>query len=74
MSDSDEVVLKDVVQVPRNGYVIIRTKLDNPGAWLLRSHLDSNLSEGMALVVQIGEKGDWTYGPLAGQLDVPCPP
>ena len=34
---------KDVIQVPRNGYVIIRTKLDNPGAWIFHCHIDFHL-------------------------------
>ena len=68
ITDVKDALLKDVVQVPSNGYVVLRTRLDNPGAWLLRSQI----SPGMALVLQVGESGDWTVGP-ADTLDVPCP-
>ena len=71
-TNSDRSVPKDVIQVPRNGYVIIRTKLDNPGIWIFHCHIDFHLSLGMALVLQIGEQGDWNTGPLKHQLDVPC--
>ena len=38
---------KDVIQVPNNGYVIIRTPLDNPGTWIFHCHIDFHLSIGM---------------------------
>ena len=40
---------KDVIQVPRNGYVIIRTKLDNPGAWIFHCHVDYHLRKGSSI-------------------------
>ena len=58
------------LQVPRNGYVIIRTKLDNPGHWLVHCHIDVHVKQGMSLVVKIGETGDWNTGPES--LDVEC--
>jgi len=54
---------KDVIQVPNNGYVIIRTPLDNPGTWIFHCHIDFHLSIGMGKVLQIGEFGDWNIGP-----------
>ena len=63
---------KDVIQVPRNGYVIIRTPLNNPGNWLFHCHVDFHLSVGMALVLQIGNQSDWNLGPLGTQVDKPC--
>ena len=58
------------LQVPRNGYVIIRTKLDNPGHWLVHCHIEVHVKQGMSLVVKIGETGDWNTGPES--LDVEC--
>ena len=40
---------KDVIQVPNNGYVIIRTRTDNPGTWIFHCHIDFHLSIGMGL-------------------------
>ena len=46
---SNWAVPKDVIQVPNNGYVIIRTKLDNPGTWIFHCHIDFHLGLGMGL-------------------------
>ena len=54
---------KDVIQVPAGGYVILRTKLDNPGNFIFHCHIDFHLSIGMGLVLQFGEFGDWNTGP-----------
>ena len=43
------ILPKDVIQVPNNGYVIIRTHLDNPGTWIFHCHIDFHLSIGMGL-------------------------
>ena len=48
-TDSDWSLPKDVIQVPRNGYVIIRTKLDNPGAWIFHCHVDYHLRKGSSI-------------------------
>ena len=57
--DADYSVPKDVLQVPAGGYMIIRTKLDNPGNFIFHCHIDFHLSIGMGLVLQFGEFGDW---------------
>ena len=48
-NDGDNALPKDVIQVPNNGYVIIRTRLDNPGTWIFHCHIDFHLSIGMGL-------------------------
>ena len=67
---SDLAVAKDTIQVPRNGYVIIRTRLDNPGHWLVHCHIEVHFKQGMSLVIKIGSEGDWNTGPES--LDVEC--
>ena len=47
--DTDNATPKDVIQVPNLGYVIIRTKLDNPGNWIFHCHIDFHLSLGMGM-------------------------
>lgn len=47
--------LKDTVNVPANGYVIIRFMADNPGYWFMHCHLAHHQSDGMSLVMQEGE-------------------
>ena len=53
---SNWAVPKDVIQVPNRGYVIIRTRLDNPGTWIFHCHIDFHLSLGMGL----GNNSFWT--------------
>ena len=43
------ILPKDVIQVPNQGYVIIRTHLDNPGTFIFHCHIDFHLSIGMGL-------------------------
>jgi len=71
-TDIGKSIGKDVIQVPRNGYVILRTPLNNTGNWLFHCHVDFHLSVGMALVLQIGNQSDWNLGPLETQVDKPC--
>ena len=40
---------KDVIQVPNNGYVIIRARTNNPGTWIFHCHIDFHLAIGMGL-------------------------
>ncbi|XP_022309994.2 uncharacterized protein LOC111115523 [Crassostrea virginica] len=47
--------IKDTVNVPANGYVIIRFKADNPGYWFLHCHFANHQFQGMSLVMQEGE-------------------
>ena len=56
-------VFKDVVLVPTNGYVIIRTPLDNPGNWIFHCHINYHVDHGMAMVLQFGEPEGWAMGP-----------
>jgi FtsP/CotA-like multicopper oxidase with cupredoxin domain len=60
----DYAVPKDTLQIPQNGYAIIRTKLDNAGTWIFHCHINFHVEIGMALVLQIGELGK---NPLYGQ-------
>ena len=47
---------RDVVLMPRSGYVVIAFKADNPGAWLVHCHIAFHISEGRGL--QIMERQD----------------
>jgi len=59
----DHPVFKDTVQVPTNGYVIFRTPLDNPGAWIVHCHINFHVEHGMAMVFQFGQPREWAMGP-----------
>jgi len=68
---------KDTIQVPPNGYVIIRTPLGNAGTWIFHCHINFHVDIGMALVLQIGSLGKplsqrqgWSTGPLT--RNEPC--
>ncbi|XP_074657291.1 uncharacterized protein LOC141910498 [Tubulanus polymorphus] len=51
--------LKDTVLVPAGGYVVIRFKADNPGAWGLHCHIEPHLMFGMFVALIEGfEKFD----------------
>lgn len=41
---------KDTIIVPTGGYVIIRFKADNPGAWFFHCHIDLHNTNGMGMV------------------------
>jgi len=56
-------IFKDVIQVPTNGYVIIRTPIDNRGAWIVHCHINWHIEHGMAMVFQIGNPDNWSMGP-----------
>jgi len=56
-------IFKDVIQVPTNGYVIIRTPIDNRGAWIVHCHINWHVEHGMAMVFQIGNPDNWAMGP-----------
>lgn len=38
---------KDTIVVPSGGYVVVRFKADNPGAWLIHCHLELHMTDGM---------------------------
>jgi FtsP/CotA-like multicopper oxidase with cupredoxin domain len=42
---------KDTIIVPTGGYVIIRFKADNPGAWFFHCHIDLHNTNGMGMVL-----------------------
>ncbi|KAK4682451.1 hypothetical protein QC764_0019290 [Podospora pseudoanserina] len=42
---------RDVVLMPKSGFIIIAFKADNPGAWLLHCHIASHASQGLALQI-----------------------
>ena len=52
-STSTDILPKDVIQVPNQGYVILRTHLDNPGTFIFHCHIDFHLSIGMGLGINI---------------------
>ncbi|XP_011431022.3 uncharacterized protein [Magallana gigas] len=41
---------KDTIIVPTGGYVVIRFKADNPGAWFFHCHIDLHNTNGMGMV------------------------
>ncbi|XP_052701188.1 uncharacterized protein LOC128178184 [Crassostrea angulata] len=42
---------KDTIIIPTGGYVIIRFKADNPGAWFFHCHIDLHNTNGMGMVL-----------------------
>ncbi len=42
---------RDVVLVPKNGYVVIAFKADNPGAWLIHCHIAFHITEGLGIQI-----------------------
>ncbi|KAF9763604.1 hypothetical protein IL306_003049, partial [Fusarium sp. DS 682] len=42
---------RDVVLLPRSGFVVIAFKADNPGIWLMHCHIARHASEGLAMQV-----------------------
>src|SRR5262249_54857052 len=46
-------VLKDTINVPSNGVVVIQWRADNPGRWFFHCHIEWHLATGMARVLEI---------------------
>ncbi|KAI0234469.1 hypothetical protein LSAT2_015256 [Lamellibrachia satsuma] len=42
--------IKDVVNVPAKGYVVIRFRTLNPGFWFMHCHIETHAQEGMAMI------------------------
>jgi len=42
---------RDVVLLPRDGYIVIAFKADNPGAWLVHCHIAFHISEGLGMQI-----------------------
>ncbi|XP_033107332.1 laccase-5-like [Anneissia japonica] len=51
----EHALIKDTVNVPAYGYVILRWKTENPGYWLFHCQTNSHLETGQATILQIGE-------------------
>ncbi|XP_060086242.1 uncharacterized protein LOC132565610 [Ylistrum balloti] len=47
----DKPAQKDTIIVPTDGYVVIRFKADNPGAWFFHCHIDLHNTNGMGMVI-----------------------
>lgn len=62
LSRSD-AVLKDTINIPSNGYAVVRFRADNPGFWLLHCHFEWHMAMGMSLIVQVGELADFVTAP-----------
>lgn len=58
IASRSNAVLKDTVNIPSNGYTVVRFRADNPGFWLLHCHFEWHMAMGMTLVVQVGEPND----------------
>jgi FtsP/CotA-like multicopper oxidase with cupredoxin domain len=46
-------VLKDTINVPAKGEVVIQWLADNPGRWFFHCHIEWHLATGMARVLEI---------------------
>jgi hypothetical protein len=56
---------RDVVLLPRDGYIVIAFKADNPGAWLVHCHIAFHISEGLGMQImedQLGAEIIWPKG------------
>jgi len=56
---------RDVVLLPRNGFVVIAFKTDNPGNWLMHCHIAYHASFGLALQIlerQADANKIWPHG------------
>nr|XP_022325863.1 laccase-like [Crassostrea virginica] len=49
---------KDTIAIPRDGYVVVRLKADNPGFWFMHCHIENHQISGMAVLLQEGEIAD----------------
>lgn len=65
---------KDTLQIPLQGYAILRIPLDNAGAWIFHCHINFHVVSGKATVQQIGSFKDWSIGSLAENKKCPVPP
>jgi len=65
---------KDTLQIPLQGYAILRIPLDNAGAWIFHCHINFHVVSGMATVEQIGHFKDWSIGPLTKNENCTVPP
>ncbi|KAI9758556.1 MAG: hypothetical protein M4579_003048 [Chaenotheca gracillima] len=55
---------RDVALLPRNGYIVIAFKSDNPGSWLMHCHIAWHASSGLALQI-LERQGDIKLDPTS---------
>ncbi|PYI08407.1 hypothetical protein BO78DRAFT_310700 [Aspergillus sclerotiicarbonarius CBS 121057] len=65
----DNPARRDVVLLPRDGYIVIAFKVDNPGAWLLHCHIAWHASGGLALQI-LEDKDQLSRGIHGGRAQV----
>lgn len=58
-----DAVLKDTINIPSNGYAVVRFRADNPGFWFLHCHFEWHMAMGMSLILQVGEVSDFVKAP-----------
>ncbi|KAM3430332.1 hypothetical protein MY4824_007744 [Beauveria thailandica] len=51
-------LIKDTVNVPRRGHVVLRVLADNPGLWMLHCHMMVHMGTGMAAGFHVGPADD----------------
>mmetsp|Transcript_20296 Transcript_20296/g.49803 ORF Transcript_20296/g.49803 Transcript_20296/m.49803 type:complete len:802 (+) Transcript_20296:97-2502(+) len=56
----------DSITLPPRGFVVLRIRADNPGAWYVHCHMDLHLVAKMALILKVAYKN--------GTIDLPEPP
>lgn len=44
---------KDTIQIPKNGYAIVRFVADNPGYWFFHCHFLIHIASGMNMVLHV---------------------
>ncbi|XP_078313230.1 uncharacterized protein LOC111129818 isoform X3 [Crassostrea virginica] len=59
---------KDTIIVPTGGYVIIRFKANNPGAWFFHCHIDLHNTNGMGMVL-LESKEKWSQNGKATSMN-----
>ena len=58
---AESYVVGDTFTVPPKGFVVMRVKADNPGAWFMHCHMEWHLGAGMGLMLSVEDK-DGKYG------------
>ena len=48
---------RTTVNVPNNGFVVVRFKANNPGLWFFHCHVFSHMLKGMAMIFDISDQG-----------------
>ncbi len=49
----DRTLLKDTIDVPSGGYIILRLIADNYGTWMFHFHIEWHLEMGMSLLIKV---------------------